>query len=75
MISTLAIFLYYDNNLQKSILALDLPYFLSFLGLYGLCYYLFYTCGENPGFVELPRNEEGGHIELTSINRVNNGYL
>jgi len=67
MISAIGLFLWYDNNLRRAILAFDVPYFLSFFALYGLSYYLYLKTGANPGFVDLPSDAEGDHIELTSI--------
>jgi len=65
MISTIALFFVYDNDLRKAILSFDVVYFLSFFALYGLCYYLYYITGQNPGFVELSSSAEGDHIELS----------
>ena len=67
MISALGLFLWYDNNLRRAIIAFDVPYFLSFFALYGISYYLYLKTGANPGYVDLPADSEGDHIELTSI--------
>lgn len=68
MISALGLFLWYDNNLRRAIIAFDVPYFLSFFALYGISYYLYLKTGANPGYVDLPADSEGDHIELTISN-------
>jgi palmitoyltransferase len=73
-ILSVATFLYYDNNLQKSILEFDFLYFIPYFALLGISYYLYYACGENPGFIDLPKNS-GAHIELSVGHEGNESLL
>jgi hypothetical protein len=63
MWSVIAMFVIYDNDLQKAMFRLNIAYVLGFFGLFGLSYYLFNTCGLNPGFVEANNNNR----ELTGL--------
>lgn len=65
IILSLATFFYYDNDLRKSILSFDILYFGPYFALLGISYYLFYITGDNPGYIDLPTNTEGQHIELS----------
>jgi len=58
----------WENNLRLAILNFNILYFGLFFGILGIAYYLFYTCGKNPGFAEINQKDvvsielEGDHL-------------
>jgi len=65
MFFTIGIFFFYDNNLQKAMFSLDLLYVIPYLALFGLSYYLYQICGQNPGFLESSGAPDSGQLNLS----------
>jgi len=72
----LAVFLFFDNDLKKSLQELNYAYFISYFILIVVSYYFFFTCKNNPGYADtMPKNEHQA-IELqNSISQSNRSGL